>query len=76
MIPQTYPLYATRGGRTFLIVGWVTFVGVSQVFPVIAPLDGTAVTQIYRGPDLAISVQPPAHDPDATEVMSRIGAIY
>jgi hypothetical protein len=66
VIPQTYPLYATKNGRAYLVVGWLKSTGSSEVYPVLAPLEQPSGTYVHRGQDLTFQVDRPALDMDAT----------
>jgi hypothetical protein len=72
VIPQNYPLYGLLRGRVYLIVGWIRLQGVSQAFPVLAPLGQSGGVQAYRGPDIQFSITVPAPDPDVTATIPAV----
>jgi hypothetical protein len=77
MIPQTYPLYAVRNARTFLVVGWVTSSAGADVYPMLAPLDRPDRTYTHRGPDVVYTTTAPKpYDPDATATIPAARPVH
>lgn len=72
MIPQTYPLYATRVGRTYLVIGWIQSTNSNDVYPVLAPLEQPNRTYVHHGLDVTFRVDQPAPDPDVTATIPAV----